>query len=332
MKSAQFSSWAVGRLTSVWVTYVGNFHSQRDRHGLQPLHNFWGESVLRWLLGQTLQLTNRKVDRSTCEKSNLKWLACCLYTVLGDSQSSRWWEEGPVVKGWYGRQNLSKTIFWRCIHELANTHLHDLMTRWLKPSRHTCSIWPTDDASQQVRCLWLFVGQLQQILLDSVYEFVCEHDRCLHSEHNMYTQSGDLVNDQNMVASMTLLPTCKSCMLKNQARCTLRLTWAHRVNPSVWKNQVKLSKEALKLDVGQNFGGWCSRYDTWQQTGRTPASLFWFIDNTGAWSFREYSIIVRVTSASPFTPWIDMAHLFPYQSNTTKFQLGHNFSKSWSVV
>jgi len=84
---------------------------------------------------------------------------------------------------------------------------------------------------------------------------VCECDGCLPSEHNTYTQSEDLVHDQNIVVRETLIPTYKICPLNDQARWVKRLTRAHKVNPNVCKHQVKLSREALKFDAGQNFGG-----------------------------------------------------------------------------
>ena len=71
----------------------------------------------------------------------------------------------------------------------------------------------------------------------------------------------------------------------------------------------------------KSLEGGCSCYNTWQHTGRTPASLFWFIASTGPRYFREYWITRWVNSASPLTPWTYMVHPLPTQSNTIKISV-----------
>lgn len=176
----------------------------------------------------------------------------------------------------------------RCIQNLGNTHLHNLTMRWLKPYRHTCSTWLTDGASRQARHLRLTIGWPQKFLRNSAYDSMCKRDKCLDRELNMSTQRRDLVNDHNMSASDTLLLTCKSFPLNAQVRWVKMLTGAHGVSPRASKNQVKTLREALKLNACQNCGGCCSCYNTWRQISRTPASIFWLINITGPWYFREY--------------------------------------------
>lgn len=141
-----------GRALGVCLTCLCNFLSHWSGHILQPLHIFLWESVLGWLSGQTLSLTSRNSDWSTCGKHTLKWLAWCFCAVLGDSRLSRWWGEALAIRGEFGRQNFNKNDqvcerVKRCIHDFANTHLHNMTMRLLKPSTHTCSTWLTDGVS-----------------------------------------------------------------------------------------------------------------------------------------------------------------------------------------
>ena len=141
----------------------------------------------------------------------------------------------------------------------------------------------------------------------------------LHSEHNMCTRSEDLVHNQKMVASEALRPTFQK----------LSVEWLRKVGAKAHMNprhelewlqiSSKNLREALKLDACQNFGGCCSRYNTWWHTCRITTSLFWFIHSIGCWSFRKYWIIMQVNLAFLVTTWIEMVNLFTNQSNTIKF-------------
>jgi len=101
------------------------------------------------------------------------------------------------------------------------------------------------------QCVWLhvLVTMRMMMLCDIVFHSMCWCDEYLHKEQNTYTRREDLLYDQNMVTSMTLTSTCRSCLSSDEARWEWRLTWAHCVISSVCTHKVKLSKEPPKLDV-----------------------------------------------------------------------------------
>lgn len=157
---------------------------------------------------------------------------------------------------WLNVWTSEKVHTWSCKHTLAwldDKTIQTIQTHMLNMIERKCG--------QQAWNLWLIVGRPWRHLCDSVYDSMCERDGCLHSEHNMYTQIEDLEYDQNMVTSMTVTSTCKICWWNDQARWVQRLTRADWVNQSACSHQVKLSKEALKLDEGQNFGDCYSHYN-----------------------------------------------------------------------
>jgi len=245
----------------------------------------------------------------------MKWLAWCFCVVSSDSWLSRWWSDGLVVKGESGRQKFNKMT--KCVNEWkiqmwsykhTPTWLHDETTQAIQ----THMINMTDRrCERQARHLWLIVDRSWRCLRDSECDSVYDCDKCFHSEHNKYTWSEDLEHDQNMVASMNL---------------TLAFKHLGEINKQGgWKDSHELMEwtqvcEAIKWNSQGRLWNWlqakileggCSRYNTWWHTRRTLASLFWFIDSIGPWSFGEYWIVVLVTSASPLTPWTYMVHLLP---------------------
>lgn len=265
--------WALG----LYPAYLCNFLSQRSGQGLQPLLNFLGESILGWLSGQILQLTSKKVDWSACGQRSLEWLTWCFCDVLVtvdwvDGGVKVWLPEGNLIV----RTSTKRLSVWAS--ELVHTHTCKHTPTWLEDKTtqtiQTHILNTTDRRSEwQTWRLWLIVGRPWRCLRDSVYDSMCERGGCLRNEHNMYTRSEDLVYDHNMVASITLTSTCKSCLSNEKTRWVWRLTGARRVNPSACRRQVKLSKEVLKLDAGQNFGGCCSHYNK----GVSIDSVVWML-------------------------------------------------------
>lgn len=145
----------------------------------------------------------------------------------------------------------------RCICDPANTHLHDSMMKWLKPSIHTCSTWLTKGTrDKHDTCDWSLVD--------------CD-DACA---------TGNVTSCANVKNVFIVNTTCK-----HEAK-TLSMTWTWS-QAWLWHQHAKTWVKWISK-VSEILEGVCSRCNTWKHTGRTLASLFWFIGSIGPWSFWDY--------------------------------------------
>lgn len=236
------------------------------------------------------------------------------------------WQSIESMVGWWSgyqmgvlsselQQNDYVWMIERCTCDLANTHQHDLMVRQPKPSRHTCSTWLTNGVSDKRNtCDWSLFDRGDACMTMNLTQCVSATNAFIANKTSthgaktlsiartwsqawlwdQYANLGEMIKQGGCEDSHELMEWTWVCVTIN------------------WNSQGRLWNwvQAKILEGG------CSRYNTWRHTGRTPASLLWFIDSTGPWSFREYWIIVRVTPVSPLTPWTYIVHLLPTQSNT----------------
>lgn len=185
------------------------------------------------------------------EMTSLVLLHCYGWQLI-DSMAG-WWYGGRGESSHWNFSKMTKCVNEWNIHMWSCKHTPTcLTTRRPKQSKtHAQHDWPV---------VWpTLVIDHSSTLTTLVRHWVLLHVwvwPILYREHNMYTWSEDLEHDQNMVASMTSIPTCKTFGWNEQARWMQRLTQVHRVNLSVCIQQAKLSREAPKLGAGQNFGGW----------------------------------------------------------------------------
>lgn len=255
MQSAQFSRWAFSRPTSGLAGKTAQF-SEKDRDGhwvsIRPIclifsvsrvgkiYNLYtiflgNQSQGDYRVKLSGQPPRRLIDQLAGSVIWNDFLgASMLFWVTVnwvDGGVKVWLLEGDLVvinsAKWLSVWASEKAYTWTYKHTL--TELDDEMTQTMQTNMFNITDWQCE---RQVQCLWLIVEWPRRCLCNIVYDSVCERDECLHSEHNMYTRSEDLVYEQNMVASMTLTSTCKSCLSNEQARWVRRLTRDHWMNPS----------------------------------------------------------------------------------------------------
>jgi len=135
---------------------------------------------------------------------------------------------------------------WRWGDQMIETHMFNKTDRQCK---------------RQARHSWLIVHWSRRCLCNIECDFVCECDRCFHSEYNKHILSEDFEDNQNTVASMTQTSACRDLNAMNQARQmdSHELTkWTRMCVVITWNS----SREAPKLVQGKILEGGCSCYNT----------------------------------------------------------------------
>lgn len=164
----------------------------------------------------------------------------------------------------------------RYISNLANTNLHVLTMRQLKPSRHTCSAWLTDGVTKKHdTCDWLLVYYDDACATE--YVTLCVSATYVYIENTTSTRRAKTLSITRTWSQAWHWHQHENIKWNDKQRWVWRLTRDDGVNPSGHNYRVRLQNllQAKILEVG------CSRHNTWWHIGRTPASLFWFIGSTG---------------------------------------------------
>lgn len=151
MKITQFSGWVVGQLSGGLTGKTAQFfEGDRDRRWVfvRPICAIYSISRMGKVSnlyvifegsqsrgGYRVRLSGWPAWRlSEFLVSSAAWKALLLEGSLVIKTSTKW---------------LSVWTNEICKCDLTNTHPHDLTMRWLKPTRHTCSTWLTDGASDK---------------------------------------------------------------------------------------------------------------------------------------------------------------------------------------
>lgn len=176
MKTVQFSGWVTSRIPKGLIGKTTQFSGRdRDMHWVSVQSVYAISSVNRMGKVSNLCVIFEGIQsQGGCRVRHFRWPtwrlnellassatwkdllgASALFPVTVDRVDNRlmvWLSEGSLVIR-TSTKWLSVWMSEKCKCDLTNKHPRDLTTRWLKPTRQTCSTWLTDGGrNKRVTC------------------------------------------------------------------------------------------------------------------------------------------------------------------------------------